>query len=140
MASLMTLTQYTARLGRTLTGAKATQAEAFLEDASDTVRRIAQGELDEATSNDLSGEIRMVIFSMVTRARTNPRGLSGERIADHSTQGDKPVYATDEEKQIILRAAGVGTVRVVDLTSDMPQRLTDNAAAVPIFTHLGGTD
>src|SRR5690554_7179285 len=79
----MTVEQYEARLGRTLTGAERAQAEALLADASDVVRRIAQGRLDEATSEDVPGPIRMVIFSMVTRAVRNPAGVNSERIADY---------------------------------------------------------
>src|SRR5690554_7461334 len=74
----MTVEQYEARLGRTLTGAERAQAEALLADASDVVRRIAQGRLDEATSEDVPGPIRMVIFSMVTRAVRNPAGVRSE--------------------------------------------------------------
>lgn len=138
---LMTLAQYTARLGRSLSGAKADQATAFLDDASALVRLIAKGELDDVahdTDPATPAELLPVLNSMVTRARENPRGLTSEQIGDYRWASEgQPIYTTDAEERIILRAAGIGTVREIDLEGDMPQRLLDNAAAVPI--NLGGT-
>ena len=136
---LMTLEQYTARLGRPLTGAKADQAEAFLDDASAEVRRIADGALDETTHEDVPGELRLVLFGMVTRARTNPRGLDSESIGDWQGGGMRGVYATEDEKTIIRDCAGISAVREIQLTGDMPQRLLDEAAGFPSYTHLGET-
>lgn len=137
MADLMTLDQYTARLGRTLTGVKAAQAQAFLEDASAEVRRLAGGAFDDADHETVPAELRLVLFSMVTRARTNPRGLDSERIGDWQGGGMGSVYATDEEKQIIRDCAGISAVREIQLTGDMPQRLLDEAEAFTPYTHLG---
>jgi hypothetical protein len=134
--ALMTVEQYEARLGRTLTGAKRDQAEALLADASDVVRRIAGGRLDGATSEDVPGPIRMVIFSMVTRAVRNPAGVSSERIADYQYSGARPLYPTGEEADLIRDAVDIPSVRVVPLAGDMPQRLLDQAAATPYY-YLG---
>mgnify|MGYP002737224356 CR=1 FL=1 len=136
---LMTIDQYEARLGRPLSGAKRAQAEAFLADASDVVRRLADGRLDDVAPEEVSGAIRMVLFSMVTRARTNPNGYSSERIADYQYSGAGSVYATDEEKDQIRDDVEISAVRVVQLTGDMPQRLLDEASAVPYTPYyLGG--
>src|SRR5690606_41436623 len=97
----MTVEQYEARLGRTLTGAERAQAEALLADASDAVRRIAQGRLDEATSEDVPGPVRMVIFSMVTRAVRNPAGVNSERSADYQYSRARPLDPTAEEPALI---------------------------------------
>lgn len=137
MADLMTIDQYQTRLGRSLAPTKATQAEAFLEDASDEVRRIADGELDDATHETVTGTIRLVIFSMVTRAINNPRGVTAQRIGDYQEQGSRPVYATEEEQQLIRSAVGTSAVGEVELTSDLPQRLLDEAASVPYLNYLG---
>lgn len=140
MTTLMSVDQYEARLGRPLSGTRRDQAEAFLADASDEVRRIARPHLDGAGPDEVSGTIRLVIFSMVTRARTNPRGLDSERIGDWQGGGMSPVYATDEEKDLIEDDAGVEhepAVREIPLTGEMPQRLLDEAANVP-YTYLGG--
>lgn len=138
--SLMTVEQYEARLGRTLTGAERAQAEALLADASDVVRRIAQGRLDEATSEDVPGPIRMVIFSMVTRAVRNPAGVNSERIADYQYSGARPLYPTDEEQDLIRDEMGIPSVRTITLVGDMPQRLLDDAAAAPYVGYYLGDD
>ena len=134
---LMTVEQYTARLGRPLSGSRADQAEAFLDDASAEMRRIADGALDETTHEDVPGELRLVLFSMVTRARTNPRGLDSESIGDWQGGGMRGVYATEDEKTIIRDCAGISAVREIQLTGDMPQRLLDEAGAYPFHVYLG---
>ena len=134
----MTLEQYTARLGRSLSGVKADQAEAFLEDASAEVRRIAEGALDEVDHESVPGELRLVLFGMVTRARTNPRGLDSESVGDWQGSGMRGVHATDDEKQIIRDCAGISAFREIHLIGDMPQRLLDEADVTLHHTYLGG--
>lgn len=137
---LMSIDHYEDLLGRSLPGRKKVQAERLLAAASDEVRRIAEGELDGTAVDEAPGGVNLVLFSMVTRGATNPKGLSGERIADYQAQGMRPVYATDEEQRDIRRAVGLPTVREVQFTSHLPQRLLDEAAAVPDSTmfYLGG--
>src|SRR5690606_41784568 len=103
----MTVEQYEARLGRTLTGAKRDQAEALLADASDVVRRIAGGRLDGATSEGVPGPSRMVLFSMVTRAVRNPAGVNSERTADYQYTGARPLYLTDGEASLIRASVDI---------------------------------
>src|SRR5690606_25959012 len=97
----MTVEQYDARLGRTLTGAERAHAEALLAYAYAVVRLIAQGRLDDAPSEDVPGPIRMVIFSMVSRAVRKPAGVNSERIADYQYSWARPLYPTDEEQDLI---------------------------------------
>src|SRR5690606_3179559 len=127
----MTVEQYEARLGRTLTGAERAQAVALLADATDGVRRLAPGRRDEATSEDVPGPIRMVIFSMVTRAVRNPAGVNSERIADYQYWGARPLYPSDEEQDLIRDEMDIPSVRTLTLVGDMPQRLMDDAACAP---------
>ena len=137
MTMLMSVEDYEARLGRTLSGSRRSQAEAFLSDASDVVRRIARPALDDAGPEDITGTVRLVLFSMVTRARTNPAGLDSERIGDWQGGGMRAVYATPEEREAIEDETGKERVRTVQLTSDIPQRLLDEAWTTPYNTYLG---
>lgn len=123
MAALMSLTQYTARLGRSLSGVKATQAEAFMDDASALVRRIAGGALDEADSTSVPPEVLPVLFSMVNRGIHNPRGHGSERVADYQYSGGGNIYATPDEADQIREVVGRSRVRAVRNTA-------------PIFEHL----
>src|SRR5690606_6808018 len=126
-----TVEQYEARLGRTLTGAERAQAEPRLADASDVVRRIAQGRLDEATSEDVAGPIRMVIFSMVTRAVRNPARVNSERTAAYQHSGARPRYPADDERDLIMEGMDIASVRTIPVVGDMPQRWLDDAEAAP---------
>lgn len=113
--ALITTTQLTDRLGRTLTTSQETQAEAFLDDASALVLQIAN--LDpEWTDVTLPDAVVPVIVGMVRRALENPRGLTSEQIGNYQWEaapGSQSIYATTQERRIIRRAAGslsVGTV------------------------------
>lgn len=122
MTSLISIDQLNDRLGQTLAGDAETQAEAFIEDASELVLQIATGNGDAPawdSPNDLPGAVVPVIVSMVRRAIENPRGLSGEQLGDYQWQagqgGQASIYATRREERIIRRAAGrlgAGTVQL----------------------------
>lgn len=131
MAALMTVDQYQARAGRTFSGVKLSQVEAFLDDASAIVRRIAatrednEVSLDDVDSTNVPPELLPIIFNMVTRGLHNPRGLTSERIGDYAyTQpADRTIYATAEEEKLILAAVGRTIISHITLEGDMPERL-----------------
>lgn len=123
MAALMSLAQYEARLGRSLTGVKATQAEAFLDDASALVRRIAGGSLDDSDSTTVPDAILPIIFSMVNRGIHNPRGHDSERVADYQYSGGGNIFATDTESDQIQDIVGRSRIRTVHKTAPMPYHL-----------------
>lgn len=129
MAGLITVQQYTTRLGRTLNEAQQAQVEAYIEDASALVRRIADGALDATVT--APPELVPVIVSMVRRGIENPRGISSERIGDYQWTGTGGLYATDEEVSLIRGAAGLNFIREVTLSSDVPDRLLLDADIVP---------
>lgn len=115
--ALITTTQLTNRLGRTLTATQETQAEAFIDDASALVIQIAQ--LDTAwTDATVPDSVVPVLVSMVRRALENPRGLTSEQIGNYrweAAPGSLSIYATTDERRIIRRAAGVLSVGTVTL-------------------------
>lgn len=131
MTALMTVTQYEARAGRTFIGIKRSQVEAYLDDASAIVRRIAGSReddelsLDDVDNTNVPPELLPVIFNMVTRGLNNPRGLTSERIGDYSyTQtADRTIYATAEEEKLILAAVNRTIIGHVTLEGDLPERL-----------------
>lgn len=131
MAALMTVEQYQARAGRTFSGVKLDQVEAFLDDASAIVRRIAatreddEISLDDVDSTNVPPELLPIIFNMVTRGLHNPRGLTSERIGDYAyTQtADRTIYATAEEEKLILAAVGRTIIGHITLEGDLPERL-----------------
>lgn len=131
MTALMSIEQYEARAGRTFTGVKRSQVEAYLDDASAIVRRIAStredGELslDDVDYTNTPPELLPIIFNMVTRGLHNPRGLTSERIGDYAyTQpADRTIYATAEEEKLILAAVGRTIIGHITLEGDMPERL-----------------
>lgn len=115
--SLISLTQLTDRLGRTLTETQETQAEAFIDDASALVLQIAQLDTDW-TDLTLPEAVVPVVVSMVRRALENPRGLTSEQIGNYQWEaapGSMSIYATTAERRIIRRAAGVLSVGAVTL-------------------------
>lgn len=131
MAALMTIEEYEARAGRTFTGIKRSQVQAYLDDASAIVRRIASStsedeiSLDDVDSTNVPAVIKPIIFNMVTRGLHNPRGLTSERIGDYAyTQtADRTIYATAEEEKLILAAVDRTIIGHITLEGDMPERL-----------------
>src|SRR5690348_16770715 len=109
MAGLITVQQYTTRLGRTLNEAQQAQVEAYIEDASALVRRIVDGALDATVVTPPA--LVPVIVSMVRRGIEYPRGISSERIGDYQWTGTGGLYATDEEVSLIRGAAGLNFIR-----------------------------
>jgi hypothetical protein len=141
MTSLLSLEQYEARAGRSFTGVKKAQVEAYLDDASAIVRRIAAPDLDDLdhTSADLPAELRPVLFSMVTRGIENPRGLSSERIADYAytAPAGQAIYTTAEEERLILAAVDRTLIDTITLEGDMPERLLLEADLFPFRGNTG---
>ena len=134
MAPLLSLAQYEARAGRTYTGVRQAQVEAYLDDASAIARRIAAPELDDLdhASSDLPAELRPVIFSMVNRGLANPRGLTSERIGDYAyTSAGQAIYATAEEERLILAAVDRSLIGHITLEGDLPERLLLEADLAP---------
>lgn len=123
MALLVSRSQYEARVGKTFTGTKAAQVEAFLEDASEIVKYHADGELDDATLLTLPKAIVPVIVAMVSRGLHNPRGHESEKIGDYSYSGGGSLFATEEEIAVIQRSAGVSAIGSVEMTAPMPLHL-----------------
>jgi len=135
--SLITLGQYEKRLGLgegSLSGAEASQVEAYIEDASALVRDIAADDfLDDAGALDVPASIVPVVVSMVRRAVDNPRGLTGEQIGPFSYQAAGSnaagIFATRNEKRIIRRAVGKLGAGTAQLEGDLP---------LPTSTYGGG--
>jgi hypothetical protein len=127
MPDFLTIDEYEARAGRTFTGVKRAQIEAFLTDASAIVRRVAQPHLDDADAETVPRQIKPIIFNMVTRATTNPRGLKSERIGDYAYDthgpGSVSIYTTAEEDRLILEAVDETIIGHITLEGDMPERL-----------------
>lgn len=131
MAALMSVSQYEARAGRTFSGVKLSQVEAYLDDASAIVRRIAatkdDGEvsLDGVDYTNAPAELLPIIFNMVTRGLHNPRGLTSERIGDYAYTAPEgqSIYATAEEEKLILAAVDRTIIGHLTLEGDMPERL-----------------
>lgn len=131
MAALMSVAQYEARAGRTFSGVGLAQIEAYLDDASAIVRRIAatreDGEmnLDSVDSTNVPPELLPIIFNMIQRGLHNPRGLTSETLGDYSYSqtADRTIYATSEEEKLILAAVNRTIISHVTLEGDMPERL-----------------
>lgn len=137
--ALLSPDQHEKLLGRArpLPDHKRAQAEALIEAASAEVRRIAEGELDEADHQSAPADVRMVVHSMVVRGATNPRHLSSERIGDWQGQGAGTIYATEAEVSKIRDAVDLKDIKSIPLAGDMPLRLLHEANAGPFHLHLG---
>lgn len=131
MTALMSIAQYQARAGRTFSGVGLAQVEAYLDDASAIVRRIAATRNDDELSLDnvdytnVPPELLPIIFNMVQRGLHNPRGLTSETLGDYSYSqtADRTIYATAEEEKLILAAVNRTIVGHLTLEGDMPERL-----------------
>lgn len=131
MTALMSVTQYEARAGRTFSGVGLAQVEAYLDDASAIVRRIAATRDDDEISLDavdytnVPPELLPIIFNMVQRGISNPRGLTSETLGDYSYSqtADRTIYATSEEEKLILAAVNRTIVSHLTLEGAMPERL-----------------
>jgi hypothetical protein len=134
MMPLLSLEQYEARAARTFSGVRRGQVEAYLDDASAIVRRIAAPDLDgiDHTSPDLPSVLRPVVTSMVNRGLANPRGLTSEQIGDYRwASPGQAIYATAEEERLILAAIDRGLIGHITLQGDMPERLLLDAQLAP---------
>ena len=98
-----------ARLGYTLTGGMATQADALIVDASAEVRSHADGLLDEVEAPDTPDLIKTVVVRVVRRALFNPNGLTSEAIDGHqwAATDRTAVFCTPDEIARIRRAVGL---------------------------------
>lgn len=131
MAALMSITQYEARAGRTFSGVKRTQVEAYLDDASAIVRRIAATRDEDETGlegvdfTNVPPELLPIIFNMVGRGLHNPHGLLSEDIGDYGYKAPEgqSIYATAEEEKLILAAVDRSIIGHITLEGDMPERL-----------------
>lgn len=127
----MSVQQYQARAGRTFSGVGLAQVEAYLDDASALVRRLAatrdddELSLDDVDYTNVPPELLPIIFNMVQRGLQNPRGLTSETLGDYSYSqtADRTIYATSEEEKLILAAVNRTIVSHLTLEGDMPERL-----------------
>jgi hypothetical protein len=145
MAPLLSLEQYEARAGRSFTGLKKAQVEAYLDDASAIVRRIAatsdedETDLDDVDHTDVPDLIKPIVTSMVNRGLANPRGLTSERIGDYAyTAAGQAIYATAEEERLILAAVDRSLIGHITLEGDMPERLLLEADIAPFPVNISG--
>lgn len=128
---LISIEDLEARTGKEYAGTQLAQAEAFIEDASDLVRLIAETDFhDDAGALDLPGAIRPVVVAMVRRALEVPvgaaAGLTAEMVGAYSWQsaggdaGSGPaasLYATKREVRIIRKAAGLSSLKSIPIES-----------------------
>lgn len=125
---LITVEQYTDRLGHTLDAAEQAQAAALIGDASALVR-LEAGEdfLDEQGElADVPDAIVGVVYAMVRRAIENPRALTGETLGDYTWQSggssSTGIYLMRAEKRTVRQAVGKLSAGSVQLEGDLPVR------------------
>lgn len=130
MADLITVAQFEARTGRTLTGTQATQADALIDDASALAVDIVGDSTitdtwDAAVADTVPAAVVPVVVAMVRRGLDNPHGLTQESTESYSYSGasGRGVFATRQETRIIRKAAGTSGVGALNLESHLPGRI-----------------
>jgi hypothetical protein len=125
VADLITLAQWTARTGRTLSATKETQVEALITDASALVVDVVNDATttdawDAASVGTVPASIVPVVVSMVRRGFDNPNGHTGESVGAYSYSGASTsgLFATRDEVKAIRKAAGLAGVASLHLESD----------------------
>lgn len=111
---LITVADLETRLGRTLEGAEADQADAFIDDASAIVRSIVG---DDDKLDPTPDAVVPVVVGMVRRALENPHGHESERVGNYQYSGAKTegIFATKAEAKALRKATGTLSVGSVEL-------------------------
>lgn len=129
MADLITIDQFEARTGRSLTASQVTQATALISDASAlAVDIVGDSDITDAWDVDTPGTVPAsvvpVVVSMVRRGMDNPHGFTGESNPGYSYTGASGVgvFAERYEVRAIRKAAGTSGVAALNLDSHLPYR------------------
>lgn len=126
MADLITIDQFEARTGRTLTASQFTQAQALITDASALVADLVNDATITGAWTDATvpASIVPVVVGMVRRGIDNPHGYSGESVGTYSYAGASQtgVFASRDEARAIRRAAGTSGIASLNLDSHLPAR------------------
>lgn len=132
MADLITLDQWTARTGRTLTSDQAVQVSQLITDASALVVDIVGDSdttdtWDASTAGTVPGAVVPVVVAMVRRGLDRPYDDTGSRLGDYQYSGasGSGVFASRQEAKIIRKAAGKAPVGALNLESDLPDSHRD---------------
>lgn len=133
MADLITMEQLTARIGDV---DDHTEAAALIEDASallvDIVLDDGEGDdWDAETPGTVPRAVVPVVVAMVRRGLDNPHGFESESQQGYSYRGASQagVFARNGEARIVRKAAGRGSPRSIDLTTDLPLHPRNGAAS-----------
>lgn len=127
MADLITLAQFTARVGRTLDVSEQALAGELISDASALAINIVDDATvtdtwDAATADTVPSAVVPVVVSMVRRGMDNPHGYNQESIEGYSYSGASGdgVFATRQEAKMIRKAAGKSPVGALNLEGYLP--------------------
>lgn len=110
MASIGTPAELGVRLGRTLTGADETRAQAVLDDVSSVARKLS-GDSDRWTTEDAPADVLATVLAAARRLFLNPDGYASEQDGDYSYRIDSdslPVAGgmfTEAETQLLASYA-----------------------------------
>ena len=126
MADLITLAQFEARTGRSLTVTQILQAEALITDASALVVDI----VNDATITDpwddatVPASVVPVVVNMVRRGMDNPNGYGQESIGSYSysSPNTSGLFANRDEARAVRKAAGTSGVAALNLDSYLATR------------------
>lgn len=129
MADLITVEQFAARTNRSFESGSGelAQLQALIVDASALVVDVVR---DATITDDWNADdegtvpagVLPVITAMIRRGIDNPHGFTSERSFEYQYQGasDAGVFATDLEARALRRAAGLSSLRAVELEGYMP--------------------
>lgn len=113
--ALATTAEFQSRLGRTLTGADLTRAQAALDDASSIVLPLG---LSTWTVDTVPDDVSAVVLRLARRMFDNPDGARQTSIGNFNVAYPSGHdWLTDAERRLIRRAAGKNTFRTVPLTN-----------------------
>lgn len=104
--ALVSVTEFEARLGRSLSGAEMARAEAVLDDASAIVLSEGDSTWTDAT---VPGAVAAVLLTAARRAFDNPDGAGQKSTGDVSVSY-RQVGLARAELKIIRRAAGRSSI------------------------------
>jgi hypothetical protein len=120
--SFVTFDDFSLRYGSTVPSTDEERVEAYLADACAMVE-----DLTGTVYTDDSGvpqALVAVVCTAVRRVYDNPQGLTGETVGNYSWQASRAsgagLYFTQEERRIILRAAGKSGMVSMTVYGDLP--------------------